>query len=254
LSDLIDTHAHLCDPVFDGDRADVLSRARAEGVAGVIAVGETLDDARRNLDLASRHPGIYPAAGLYPTHVDAGLASTMESWIREHAGRLVGIGEVGLDRWKIQDEEERALQEEIFVGFIRLAAEVDLPINVHSRSASRRAVELLIEAGATRVQMHAFDGKASSALPAVEAGYFFSVPPSVVRSRQKQKLVRRLPLECLLLESDSPVLGPVPGVRNEPANVARVPDVVAEIKEVDPSRVVEAVRENTHRLYRLPRP
>ena len=82
------------------------------------------------------------------------------------------------------------------------------------------------------MQLHAFDGKASAALPAVEAGYFFSIPPSVVRSRQKQKLVKQLPLTCLLVETDSPVLGPEPGVRNEPANLPLAIRAIAEIKSL----------------------
>ena len=97
--------------------------------------------------------------------------------------------------------------------------------------------------------MHAFDGKAAAALPAVEAGYFFSIPPSVVRSRQKQKLVQRLPISCLLIESDSPVLGPTPNDRNEPANIWQSIKAIAELKDVSEQKVVAAVCENTKRLY-----
>ena len=97
--------------------------------------------------------------------------------------------------------------------------------------------------------MHAFDAKASSAMPAVEAGYFFSIPASIVRSRQKQRLVQRLPLSCLLVETDSPVLGPVPGERNEPAHIVKAVETVAEIKDVSREAVMEAVLENTIRLY-----
>ena len=86
-------------------------------------------------------------------------------------------------------------------------------------------------------------------MPGVEAGFYFSVPPSVVRSAQKQKLVRRLPLSCLLLETDSPVLGVEPGLRNEPAEVARSLAAIAELKQLDPCEVGEAIAINERRLY-----
>ncbi len=133
--------------------------------------------------------------------------------------------------------------------FIDLSLEIDLPLNVHSRSAGRHAVAMLLERNAHKVQLHAFDGKASAAMPAVESGCFFSIPPSVVRSRQKQKLVKQLPLSCLLIETDSPVLGPSPGDRNEPANAAVVIRAISEIKGIAEEEVIETVADNTHRLY-----
>jgi TatD DNase family protein len=246
---LVDTHAHLCSPEFDRDRGEVLARANAAGVEAVIAVGETLADAEQNLDLAEKFPMVKPAAGLYPTFLDRDQAEKMHAFIRSHRAQMAAIGEVGLDHWMVKEEPDREVQREIFAGFIRLSKELGLPLNVHSRSAGRHALALLIEEGAARVQLHAFDGKAATALPAVEAGYFFSIPPSVVRSRQKQKLVKHLPLTCLLVESDSPVLGPVPGVRNEPANLPLAIHAIAEIKGLCDQQVVEAVAANTMRLY-----
>jgi TatD DNase family protein len=249
LPSLIDTHAHLCDPVFDPDRGAVMERSRAAGVSAIVAVGETIGDARRNHELARAYPEVLTAAGLYPTHLDRDLAEELERWIRENGEHVVAIGEVGLDHWKVKEPAERELQREIFRRFVRLASELDKPLNVHSRSAGRHAVGLLLEEGAARVQLHAFDGKPSSALPAAEAGFFFSVPPSIVRSRQKQKLVRRLPLDCLLLETDSPVLSPVPGERNEPAQLRVALQAVAELKEMPEVEVAEIVLNNTRRLY-----
>lgn len=246
---LTDTHAHLCSAEFAADLEAVLARASAAGVARVVAVGETLGDARRNLDLSARHAMIRPAAGLYPAILDPVQAEALHAFIRAHRPRLCAVGEVGLDFRVVEDDAGRELQREIFRGFVRLAAELDLPLNVHSRSAGRHAVALLIEEGAARVQLHAFDGKASSALPAVEAEYFFSVPPSIVRSRQKQKLVKHLPLGCLLAETDSPVLGPDPGARNEPANLPLSIRAIAEIKSLPEQAVAEAVSENAARLY-----
>ena len=246
---IVDTHTHICDSSFDADRGEVLDRAADVGVGAIIAVGENIADARRNIELADKHPMIRPAAGLYPTILDLAKAEEMQSFIRNERLKLVAIGEVGLDFWVVKEEPQKELQKEILRGFINLATELDLPLNIHSRSAGRHAVALLLEYGATRVQMHAFDGKASAALPAVEAGFFFSIPPSVVRSRQKQKLVKHLPLSCLLVETDSPVLGPDPKQRNEPANVTIAIKAMAEFKGVVEEAVVEAVSENTRRLY-----
>ncbi|MBW2518622.1 MAG: TatD family hydrolase [Deltaproteobacteria bacterium] len=246
---LVDTHAHMCDPSFDEDRDAVLERARKAGVAAIIAVGENLADARKNLELAEKYPILKPAAGLYPTHLDLEQARQMADFLRDNKSRIVAIGEVGLDYWIVKEDSEKTLQREILKTFIALSKELNMPLNIHSRSAGRHAIALLLENDAPRVQMHAFDGKAGAALPAVEAGHFFSIPPSVVRSRQKQKLVKRLPLSCLLIESDSPVLGPDPSERNEPANIRQSIKAIAELKGVAEEEVVAAVSENTERLY-----
>jgi TatD DNase family protein len=246
---LVDTHAHICDSDFDRDRAEVLARARRAGVGAVIAVGENLSDAGKNLELTKMYPILKPAAGLYPAHLDLDQAGEMEDFIRKNRSVLAAIGEVGLDYWVVKKEPDKALQKEIFKRFIELAKALNLPLNVHSRSAGRHAVALLLENNAVRVQMHAFDGKAGAALPAVEAGYFFSIPPSVVRSRQKQKLVKQLPLSCLLIETDSPVLGPSPEERNEPANIRHCVKAIAALKGISEEAVIAAVSDNTERLY-----
>ncbi|MEW6429791.1 MAG: TatD family hydrolase [Thermodesulfobacteriota bacterium] len=245
----IDTHAHICDGRFDPDRAAVLDRARAAGVSAIVAVGETVADCHRNLELAAAFPILRPAAGLYPEFADLASAERLAGLVRLHRQRLVAVGEIGLDYWLAREEADRGLQREVLALFIDLAAELGLPLNVHSRSAGRQTVELLLRKDAGRVQLHAFDGKLAAALPAVEAGYFFSVPPSVVRSRQKQKLVAGLPLSCLLVETDSPVLGPEPGVRNEPANLGAALAAVAAIKHIAVEELAGIVYANTMRLY-----
>jgi len=150
---LTDTHAHLGDAVFDADRAGVLSAAGRAGIGRIIAVAETLADAEKNLVLADRHRAILPAAGLFPTYLDTSEAGRMRAFIRRHAGRLAAVGEVGLDYWKVQDEALREIQREIFCGFIDLAVELDIPLNVHSRSAGRHVIALLLERAAGRVQL-----------------------------------------------------------------------------------------------------
>jgi TatD DNase family protein len=246
---IVDTHTHICDESFDADRDEVLKRAAAAGVGAIIALAENIYDARRNIELANEYRMIRPGAGLYPTILDLDQAEQMGAFIRRERSQLVAIGEVGLDFWIVKEAPARELQKEILKGFISLSNELGLPLNIHSRSAGRHAVALLLENGATQVQMHAFDGKASTALPAVEAGFFFSIPPSVVRSRQKQKLLKHLPLACLLVETDSPVLGPEPKQRNEPANVNISLKAISELKGIDEETVEETICDNTRRLY-----
>jgi len=246
---IIDTHTHLCDAVFDEDRDLVLQRARAAGVGSIVLVGEDLQDAHANLELAKQYPMLKPAAGLYPGILDQDQANALGNFIRENRVDLVAIGEVGLDHWIVKQPDEKEVQAYIFKTFIHLSREVDLPLNVHSRSAGRKVVELLLAEGGQKVQLHAFDAKASAALPAVEAGYFFSIPPSIVRSRQKQKMVKALPLDAMLLETDSPVLGPAPKERNEPANISLAVEAIAQIKNVSPEDVIEVTAENTRKLY-----
>lgn len=174
---LIDTHAHLGDPVFDPDREDILKKAQAAGVHAVINVSENLAEAERNTRLEDTYPMLLPAAGLAPSFINAEQAELMITFIRGKRSRLWAIGEVGLDYWIVKEEEERGLQREIFGAFIDLALELGLPLNVHSRAAGRHVIDVLLNRGARKVQLHAFDGKASTALPAAEAGFFFSIPP-----------------------------------------------------------------------------
>ncbi len=249
LPSVIDTHAHLSAEEFDHDLPEVLKRAEKAGVRRIIAVGETLQDARKLLDLSRKFPLILPAAGLYPTYLDVAHARRIHDFILSHRESLAAIGEVGLDYWKVKEEEDREIQREIFRHFIRLSNQFGLPLNVHSRSAGHQAIALLLREKARKVQLHAFDGRVSAALVGVEAGYFFSIPPSVVRSRQKQKLAKRLPLSALLVETDSPVLGPDPGKRNEPANVQDAVSTLAELKGISIGKMAEILMENTFRLY-----
>ncbi len=246
---LVDVHAHPADPAFAGDLGECLARAAARGVARVVGVGESVADAHRLVDLATRHPSIAPAAGLYPTRLDPEELDALVAFVRGNRDRLVAVGEIGLDRWAVRETADLERQHAFFLAQVRLAMELDLPVNVHSRSAGHHTIEALREAGARRVLMHAFDGRAGAALEGVRLGYFFSIPPSIVRSRQKQKLVRALPLTCLLLESDSPVLGPVPGERNEPANLTVAMAAIAELKRVSPDEVERVTTENALRLF-----
>ena len=257
---MIDCHAHLADGSFDDDRSQVRDRAAAVGVSAVLVVGEDPEDNRRVLKVIGESPAegclLLPCLGFHPDRFsddrpipDRSEIDTAITQIRDHADGLAAIGEVGLDYWWSKDPQRRLAQNTLLEEIAALAAELDLPLNVHSRSAGRYTVDLLLGCGAERVLMHAFDGKASHAVRAAEAGYLFSVPPSVIRSQQKQKMVRRLPLESLCLESDSPVLGPEREQRNEPANLTYARDFIAKVNDVSPERVDEVTSQNAARLF-----
>lgn len=247
--ELIDAHAHLHAEAFESDLSTVLAAAEAAGVRAILAVSETVADARLNLELAERHPVIRSCAGLHPTVVDLEAAEAMVELIRQHRDRLAAIGEVGLDYWLVQEPQRQEIQRQIFRRFIELSNELDLPLNVHSRSAGRHTIAFLREHGAKRVLLHAFDGKAAAAMAGVELGYYFSIPPSIVRSQQKQKLVRHLPLDRLFLESDAPVLGPDPMARNEPKHIWIACEAIAQIKALPVEDIARITTENARRLF-----
>ncbi len=246
---LVDAHAHMSDGAFTADLEVVLEAAAEVGVKAIVAVSEDLEDANRVLKIAEKFPLVKPCVGLYPDVLDLEMAEAVVTFIRDHQQRLVGIGEVGLDHWVVKEEKDWNVQEQVLARFVALSKELDLPLNVHSRSAGRHTVRFLRDQGARRVLLHAFDGKPSAALEGIEAGYYFSIPPSVVRSRQKQKLLHHLPLDRLLLETDSPVLGPEPAVRNEPKNVLVACQAIASAKGVPVEDVARITTANAARLF-----
>ena len=254
---MIDCHAHLAVSDFDADRAEVIERARRAGVKSILVVGEDAEDNRRVFEVCADYPNaLKPCVGLHPDRFAEDRQPPSHEAIeavielaRAHCLRLTAIGEVGLDYWYVKSNERRKVQRACLERMVELAEELELPLNVHSRSAGHHTLDLLSSCGARRVLMHAFDGKAGYAARAAEKhGYLFSIPPSVVRSAQKQKLVRRLPLEALALESDSPVLGPERGVRNEPANLAHAVRCIAQIKGISDDRVCEMTTTNATHL------
>ncbi|XP_068682916.1 putative deoxyribonuclease TATDN3 [Montipora foliosa] len=256
---LVDCHAHISAKEFDEDVDVVIEEARKVGVKAVVGVTETRAEFDAMIDLHNRYPdfvapclGVHPVQSLCPDR-SANLEDLegVEEFIREHQDKLVAIGEVGLDFTPrfIKTEADKVIQKEVFSRQIKLAIDLDLPLNVHSRSAGRHVIELLRENGAKNVILHAFDGKPSNALKGIEAGYYFSIPPSIVRSPQKEKLVKNVPLSNLLLETDSPALAAEKQTRNEPKNIRICCDVIARIKGVPVKTVYEETTKNALKLF-----
>ncbi|MHA2208139.1 MAG: TatD family hydrolase [Candidatus Thorarchaeota archaeon] len=244
----VDVHCHLENSAFDHDRDSVIQRARANGIL-IITSATSVEEYSHAAQIADAHDNVYLSLGLDPvrfTDVDVALEELVK-----FQDRFVAIGEVGLDHFKTRDHSERNLQADAFKKMIAYAKEMCKPIQVHSRSAGRAALDVLKSEDADGVHMHAFDGRASLARVASnELGYYFSIPTSVVRSPQKRKLVKAVAFERLLLETDSPVLGPQREERNEPMNIEFALKETASILKRDTEELREIVLENTLRLYR----
>ncbi|XP_055000597.1 putative deoxyribonuclease TATDN3 isoform X4 [Sorex araneus] len=237
---LVDCHCHLCAPEFDDDLDDVLEKAKQANVKALVVVAEHSGEFEKIIRLSERYDGfVLPCLGVHPIQ---GLSLADQ--------RSVAL-KVGLDfspRLASTDEQKEE-QRQVFIRQIQLAKRLGLPLNVHSRSAGRPTISLLKEQGADQVLLHAFDGRPSVAMDGVQAGFFFSIPPSIIRSGQKQKLVQQLPLSSICLETDSPALGPEKQVRNEPCNAWVAAEYIAQVKGLRVEDVVAATTQNALRLF-----
>jgi TatD DNase family protein len=222
-------------------------------VAAAVVVGEDYEDNLRVLDLAASSSFVLPAVGHHPwrmSHARRDVPRTLRL-IEENRETLVAIGEVGLDYRVAETEAEREEQRGIFSEFIEIGLALDLPLSVHVRSAGHYVIDMLREHGVRRAALHAFDGKARYALEGAAAGFAFSIPATVLVSRQKQKLAAALPDHSLLLESDAPALGPERGVRNEPSVMVRSLERIAEIRGTTPKAVALLTTQNAQRSFGL---
>jgi TatD DNase family protein len=249
----VDVHCHLGDEAFTNDIEMVLDRALHQNVNSIISSTVSLPEALRSLKISAQHSNlVYTSIGSDPSQLDDKLVRPIIETVRANIARIVGIGEVGLDHYWVTDPNSRNHQLKLFKEWIMLAAELELPLTVHSRSAGYETLETIKSSNLRRVLMHAYDGKVGHAMQAAESGILFSIPTSVVHSEQKQKLVRRLPLENLVLETDSPVLSPIEGQRNEPANLKYSLFKISELKQMDGESVAEITTRNATRFFNLP--
>jgi len=248
---LVDTHCHLADPSLVSHRREIVARAKDAGVVAAIVVGESYEDNLRVMELAAAEPFVRPAVGHHPWRMAEAKADVPRTLalIERHAQELVAVGEVGLDYRVASTEPERAAQRAVLAEMTQAAMRARLPLSVHVRSAGHYVIELLADLGCERAALHAFDGKIRYMLRGAEHGLHFSLPGTVLVSEQKQKLAAAIPIDRLLLESDTPALSPDPGQSSEPAVVRRVLEHVARLRAVTPEALATAVFENTLRAF-----
>jgi TatD DNase family protein len=262
----VDVHTHLTHEEFDQDRFAVIERARAAGLGAIVVNGLEPKSNRVILDMATKDPLIKPALGIYPLdavchdippdfpfEVSKFNVSEEISFIRSQAsaGRLAAIGECGLDGYYLGPEYLPG-QERVFEQLIDISMAFDLPIIIHTRKCEQRAGEILASLGAKKVNFHCFGGRSAMAKNYAEKfGWWFSIPANCTVNEGFQKMLKTLPPESILTETDAPYLSPVKGQRNEPANVVGTVKRFAEYRGWSEEDAKNRVFENFTRLFGL---
>ena len=247
----IDVHCHVDSEMYsDEERYKVIHHAIKKRIK-MITVPLSTSERERALKLKEEFgPWIEIVTGSHPlTEEDV---EEVINFIIKHQDIIVGIGEIGLD-FKPPNNNFETMERQVkkFERFIKLAMELDKPIVVHSRSAGRQSLDVLMKNGAERVLMHAFSGNVKYVRRGVQAGYYFSVPPTSYKNVQKINLIKAVPIEQLMLETDSPVLSPLPDTVNEPSNVLLSALIVSMIKEMDVKEIIDVTYKNAKFFFRI---
>ena len=252
---LIDTHCHLSSAAFGPDKAEALARAREAGVGLVLDVGTEPEDWGASLALAAAEPGVRCILGLHPN--SAGL---WDDAVRDRLcallerSEVVAVGETGMDFYRLGASKE--LQERVFVEHLALAREAGKPVVIHARDAYDEILDVIARmGGGTRGVMHSFMGSVEQAERALSLGYAISISgPVTYKSGQAVRdVAAAVPLDRLLVETDSPYLPPHPhrGKRNEPAYVALTAAQVAEVRGIAVEELAAATTENARWVFGL---
>ena len=250
---LVDSHAHLEMDEFDGDREAVIRRAQESGVDCIVTVGLNLEDSRKAVALAERYSFIYASVGVHPHDVKS-IDETTYDLLGElsKSDKVVAYGEIGLDFFR--NLSPRDLQIRRFGEQLELAAELDLPVIIHDRDAHRETVEMLKGRGEGRGGViHCFSGDYDMAAKCLDMGFYISIPGTVTykKSDTLRDIVRKLPIDRLLVETDCPFLSPEPnrGKRNEPAYVAHTARRIALIKSIPFEEVERITSRNARDVF-----
>lgn len=259
-----DVHAHVTHPRLASRTPEILENARRAGLTSVLVNGLNPHDNEAVRRLAAEDSIVKPCYGLYP--VDAVL-SEMEAmgvdyprdcpeftteeaiaWIAEHVDEAFAIGEIGLDGYWVPAELWE-LQEAAFRALVKIAMDADKPIIIHTRKREARALEILTEMGATRVDWHCFGGRVKLGRRIAAHGHWLSIPANARRNEAFTRLLETLPRDKILLETDCPYLGPEKGVDNEPANVLHTGRYIAELWGCSIEEVLAQLEANFTSLF-----
>ena len=250
---LFDTHAHYDAEQFDHDRQAVLNGLPARGVSLVVNPGCDLDSSRRAVELAEEYPFVYAAVGYHPENCAPYQSGDLDI-LREMSRRekVVAIGEIGLDYYW-EENPSRELQQRVFREQLALAGELGLPVIVHDREAHGDSLEIIREFPEVRGVFHCFSGSAEMADILVKLGWMISFTGVLTykNARKAVEAAQAVPLERLMLETDSPYMAPVPhrGKRNDSGYLAHICERLAEIKGITAGECARVTMENGKRFF-----
>ena len=252
---LFDSHAHIHDEKFDTDREQVIKRALENGVTGIINVGTCMATSARAVALAEQYESIYAAVGIHPHDAEGALETDYEqlaAWSKQD--KVVAIGEIGLDYH--YDLSPREIQRAVFVRQIDVARQMKMPFIIHDRDAHRDIMDIIRrEAKGLSGVLHCFSGSLEMAKEVIKLGFYISIagPVTFKNAAKLPEIVASVPLERLLVETDSPYLTPHPhrGKRNEPAYVRIVAEQVANLRGIELSDLAQITSDNVKKLFKI---
>lgn len=256
MTEFFDTHAHYDDKEFDGDREELLASLPHRGIARVVNVGASMASCRRTAELMEKYDFIYGAMGIHPNETGE-LDEEGIEWLKGMCGlkKCVALGEIGLDYY--WDEPERQIQKAWFERQLNLARERRLPVIIHSRDAAKDTVDIMQAVKAWEIGgvVHCFSYTKETARAFLDMGFYIGVGGVLTfkNARKLKEAVEYIPLDRIVLETDSPYLAPAPnrGKRNSSLNLPYVAEALAQIKEISEEEVRQAAWENGVRLYRM---
>lgn len=251
---IFETHAHYDDPAFDRDRDRLITLLKDEGVAPIVNIGASIETTKSTIELAHRYDHVYAAIGVHPS--DCGdLTEKDIEWLLDLSSdeKVVAIGEIGLDYH--YDEPDREIQKKWFKRQLELAEDTSLPIVVHSRDAAQDTFDIIREFRGLRGVIHCFSYSVEFAREYVKMGYYIGVGGVVTfkNGRKLHEVVKEIPLESIVVETDAPYLSPEPyrGRRNSSAFIPYIIERIADLKNVSYETVESAVYENAADLYKV---
>ena len=256
MNEFIDTHCHLNDEKFADDLIGTIKRAKLAGVNRIINFGDTIESSKDVVKLASEHDDLFAGIGIHPEEIDDFFNNDSINILADLANhkKVVAIGEIGLDYHWEKDFDRRKRQQEIFIKQLDLARQLDLPVCIHERDAHGDALKILkSEAKGLRGVLHCFSGSLEMAREILKLNFLIGVdgPLTFKNSAKLPDIVKFVPLDMLLIETDSPYLAPTPyrGQRNEPAYVVEIAKKIADIRNDNLELIAKSTTYNAKELY-----